>query len=63
MRGYMQPFVFMWKKRRRPETLTGSGLLESRWRDLNSQPPLYESGALPLSYIGGVARLRATREI
>ena len=25
---------------------------ESRWRDLNSQPRLYESRALPLSYIG-----------
>ncbi len=25
---------------------------KSRWRDLNPQPPLYESGALPLSYIG-----------
>lgn len=24
----------------------------SRWRDLNSQPRLYESRALPLSYIG-----------
>ena len=24
----------------------------SRWWDLNPQPPLYESGALPLSYIG-----------
>ena len=26
---------------------------QSRWWDLNPQPPLYESGALPLSYIGG----------
>jgi hypothetical protein len=25
---------------------------KSRWGDLNPQPPLYESGALPLSYIG-----------
>ena len=24
----------------------------SRWWDSNPQPPLYESGALPLSYIG-----------
>src|SRR5262249_28665237 len=29
------------------------GLYESRWWDSNPQPPLYESGALPLSYIGG----------
>ena len=28
-------------------------LYKSRWWDLNPQPPLYESGALPLSYIGG----------
>src|SRR6516225_8220135 len=27
-------------------------LVRSRWGDLNPQPPLYESGALPLSYIG-----------
>ena len=27
-------------------------LYKSRWWDLNPQPPLYESGALPLSYIG-----------
>ena len=26
--------------------------LQSRWRDLNPQPRLYESRALPLSYIG-----------
>src|SRR5262245_38896177 len=28
--------------------------LKSRWWDLNPQPPLYESGALPLSYIGTI---------
>src|SRR5260370_9459358 len=34
---------------------------ESRWWDLNPQPPLYESGALPLSYIGDGFRIRAGR--
>ena len=34
-------------------------LEESRWRDLNPQPPLYESGALPLSYIGKYAVIQA----
>ena len=29
-----------------------AGVVESRRRDLNPQPPLYESGALPLSYFG-----------
>ena len=37
---------------KRRKSLNLFGLEESRWRDLNPQPPLYESGALPLSYIG-----------
>jgi hypothetical protein len=32
--------------------LSAKELAKSRWGDLNPQPPLYESGALPLSYIG-----------
>jgi hypothetical protein len=34
----------------------------SRWRDLNPQPRLYESRALPLSYIGEI-RLYHTKSI
>jgi len=30
----------------------GAAVEWSRERDLNPQPPLYESGALPLSYLG-----------
>lgn len=32
---------------------------KSRRRESNSQPPLYESGALPLSYFGGRAKMLA----
>jgi hypothetical protein len=32
-----------------PQTLWLAALLKSRLRDLNPGPPLYESGALPLS--------------
>src|SRR5688572_27447572 len=40
-----------------PQTLGFAGLWSlSRRRDLNPQPPLYESGALPLSYFGVVRR-------
>ena len=43
------------RKRRRAASLGLAALrVESRWWDLNPQPPLYESGALPLSYIGDV---------
>src|ERR1041385_1998012 len=38
-------------------------LRHSRWRDLNPQPRLYESRALPLSYIGAGTRLRSFRVV
>src|SRR5215218_6731152 len=56
------------RKRARRHDLTTSAvraggclISKSRRRDSNSQPPLYESGALPLSYSGGFRRRIRTR--
>src|SRR5262249_34958275 len=43
---------------RRPRRVEEKG--ESRRWDLNPQPPLYESGALPLSYVGVPQRIVPT---
>ena len=42
---------FSGKKKTRKLSDRGASV-KSRWWDLNPRPPLYESGALPLSYIG-----------